>query len=179
MKDAQQVSLRLTFDVTFEEGESLDENDSIDPIEESHPVEIEATGRELLADLVKTALNRGMVTGETSLVVADHAVRVDRIRAKPVPDLTDEQILSLYRNPPLGTDPANLGVSERIALLRLARCVQDFERARCAELCEVGMAQIKLQVGEMSAQESRTVCAVLETRAAAIRGRAPRTREAA
>ncbi len=43
------------------------------------------------------------------------------------------------------------------------------ERNRCARLCELTGPEVLLLAGEMSAQELRTVRAVLASRAAAIR----------
>ena len=44
------------------------------------------------------------------------------------------------------------------------------ERERSAKLCELSADSIRLLAGELSAQEMRTVRAVLANRAAAIRG---------
>jgi len=43
------------------------------------------------------------------------------------------------------------------------------ERERCAKLLELSPSQIRLIAGELTAQEMRTVLAVLENRAQAIR----------
>ena len=43
------------------------------------------------------------------------------------------------------------------------------ERERCANLLELSPSQIRLMAGEMSAQEMRTVLAVLANRVLAIR----------
>lgn len=62
------VSLRLTFDVTFEDNESG-----------MSAEEVEACARERLQGLIDTAMNRGMVTGDTPLEVESHTVRISRI----------------------------------------------------------------------------------------------------
>ena len=51
-----------------------------------------------------------------------------------------------------------------------SECVAD-EREACAKLCELTTAEILLAAGEMTAQELRTVRAVLAWRARTIRSR--------
>jgi hypothetical protein len=62
--------------------------------------------------------------------------------------------------------------------LEILECVKEMvsaETAACAKLMDLKMADILLLAGEMSAQEQRTVKAILANRGVVIRNRAPST----
>lgn len=161
-KTATEVTLRLTLDVTYADSEGQDDKDGV-----------ETLGTELLEALVRTAMNRGMVTGDTHLEVEGHSMRIDRVDPEPPSIFSDSQILTWAENEEIDFKTWTMPASHRLHLVRFARRVQAFERGRCAELCEMSLPAIKLLAGEMTAQESRTVLAVLKSRAAAIRSRGP------
>jgi len=155
-----EVKLRLTLDVTYADPEGQDDQEGI-----------ESLGSELLEDLVRTAMNRGLLTGDTHLVVEDHAARVDRVEEATSAGLSDAQILEWAKDEGLDLDPTSMSVGQRLQLVRLARRAQRFERDRCAQLCVVRIDELKLMMGELPAQDVRTARALLKNREAAIRGR--------
>ena len=151
-----QVRLRLTFDVNFEDNEGG-----------LTPAQIERIGRSLLQGLVDTAMNRGEVTGGTSLEVESHDVRVSKLDAAAA-DLTPQKILDILADCELSVPAAG---NRNAVFVELARRIQSIEREQCAKLCQLRPDNVRLLVGEMSVGTMKAVQAVLGSRARAMLAR--------